>query len=74
MSDIFLGILLIALCYVGSVVFSIILFKFFFPLNVKIAGQDKSTHSFSSGDSSWTKNSGYEEAVCRRKEWVKLNS
>lgn len=71
MSDLILGIFLIAVCYVGSVMFAIVLFRLFFPLNIKVEGQEKSTYSFSSSESSLTKNS---ESVGDRRGWVKINS
>ena len=74
MGDLILGIFLIAACYVGSVMFAIVVFKLFFPLNIKVAGQDESTYFLSERESLATKNKNYSETVGVGREWVKDNS
>jgi hypothetical protein len=75
MRDLFLGIFLIAATYVGCAAFAVTLFRIFFPLKTKVAGQEKLTYSHSiNRESSSTKNKVHLLSMRGRSDWIKANT
>ena len=79
MSDLISGVLLIAVAYMGSGVFAIVLFRIFFPLKdtaveKDTADENKLTFSYRNKADSTTKNRGHLLSTRERQGWVKVNS
>jgi hypothetical protein len=76
MRDLILSILLIAITYIGSAGFAIVLFRIFFPLKVKAAKENKLTFTYSRNKTTHfsTNNKVHLLSVSGRKDWVKVRS
>jgi hypothetical protein len=75
MRDFISGLFFIASTYFGSVVFTVVLFRLFFPLKTKVVGQNKLTFKYSgNNENSSTKNEVRVLSMRGRSDWVKINS
>lgn len=76
MRDLILSIPLIAVTYVGSAGFAIVLFRMFFPLKVKTAEKNKLTFTYSRNKTthSSSNNKVHLLSVSGRRDWVKVRS
>ena len=75
MRDLILSILLIAVTYVGSVGFAIVLFRIFFPLKVKASEENKLTFTYLRNRTTHSSNNKVHLlSVSGRRDWVKVRS
>jgi hypothetical protein len=74
MSEFIFGIFLITGTYVGSAVFAILLFRFFFPLKANTAEGNNLHYSRGDRENSSIKNTDPVLSVGGRRDWVKVNS